>query len=89
MKTKMVVKPGIIAIKFDESSFFSTIWGFTSGWDYKHYIKDISQTIVNLSSTNKIHLKCDVVDDSVVDGLRQTILYSFILDEKPGYKVIP
>ena len=35
-KTKLVVRPGIIAIRFDEKLFFSTILGFTSGWDYKH-----------------------------------------------------
>ena len=87
MKTKLDVKSGIIAIRFDEKSFFSTILGFTSGWDYKHYNKYISQKIVNLSNTNKIHLKCDVIDGSVVNGLRQSILYSFVLDKKPGYKV--
>ena len=32
-------------------------------------------------------MKCDVIDGSVVNGLRQPILYSFILDKKPGYKV--
>ena len=87
MKTKMDVKAGITAIRFDEKSFFSTILGFTSGWDYKHYNKYISQKIVNLSNTNKLHLKCDVIDGSVVNGLRQSILYSFVLDKKPGYKV--
>ena len=43
MKTKLVVQSGIIAIRFDEKSFFSTILGFTAGWDYKHYNKYISQ----------------------------------------------
>ena len=33
MKTKLDVKAGIIAIRFDEKSFFSTILGFTPGWD--------------------------------------------------------
>ena len=37
MKTKLVVRPGIKAIKFDEKSFFSTILGFDPHWDYKHY----------------------------------------------------
>ena len=87
MKTKLDVKAGIIAIRFDEKSFFSTVLGFTSGWDYKHYNKYISQKIVNLGSTNKIHLKCDIIDGSIVDGFRQPILYSFVLDKKPGYKV--
>ena len=87
MKTKLVVKSGVIAIRFDEKSFFNTILGFTPGWDYKHYNKYISQKVVNLGSTNNIHLKCDVIDGSVVDSLRKPILYSFILDKLPGYKV--
>ena len=33
MKSKLVVKSRIIAIRFDEKSFFSTILGFTPGWD--------------------------------------------------------
>ena len=87
MKTKLVVKSGIIAIRFDEKSFFSTILGFTSGWDYKHYNKYNSQKIVNLSNTNKIHLKCDVIDWSLQDGIRQPVLFSFVLDKPSGYKV--
>ena len=87
MKIKLVVKEGIIDIRFDEKSFFNTVLGFTPGWDYKHYNKYTSQKILNLGSTNKIHLKCDVIDGSVVNGLRQPILYSFVIDKKPGYKV--
>ena len=87
MKTKLDVKAGIIAIRFDDKSFFSTILGFTPGWDYKHYNKYISQKIVNLSNTSKINLLCDVIDGSIVNGSRQPILYSFVLDKKPGYKV--
>ena len=60
-------------MRFDDKSFFSTILGFTAGWDYKHYNQDLSQKIVNLSSTNKLHLKVDVIDGSVVDGVRQSI----------------
>ena len=52
-KTKLVVNSGIIAIRFDENSFFSTILAFTAGWDYKHYNQYLSQKIVNLSTTNK------------------------------------
>ena len=87
MKTKLVVRSGIIAIRFDEQSFFSTVLRFTPGWDYKHYNKYISQKILNLPSTNKIYLKCDIIDGSVVDGVGQPILYSFVLDKKPGCKV--
>ena len=45
MKTKLVVRSGIIAIRFDENSFFSTILGFTPGWDYKHYKQYLSQKL--------------------------------------------
>ena len=86
-KTKLVVRSGIIAIRFDEKSFSSTILGFTPGWDYKHYNQYLSQKIVNLSNTNKIHLKCDAIDGSVVNGVRQPILYSFVLDKPAGYKI--
>ena len=86
-KTKLVVRSGIIAIRFDEKSFFSTILGFTPGWDYKHYNQYQSQKIVKLNNTNKIHLKCDCIDGSIQDGVRQPILFSFVLDKPSGYKV--
>ena len=86
-KTKLVVNNGIIAIRFDERSFFSTIHGFTAGWDYKHYNKYVSHKIVNLSNTNKIHLKCDCINGSIQNGFRQPILFSFVLDKPAGYKV--
>ena len=86
-KSKLVVRNGIIAIRFDEMSFFTTILGFNPNWDYEPYNEYISQKIVNLTSTNKIHLKADVIDGSVVNGVREPILFSFILDKPSGYKV--
>ena len=61
-KAKLVVRSRNIAIKFINKSFFSTVLGFCWGWDYKHYIGYMSQKIVHLRTTNKIHLKCDVID---------------------------
>ena len=79
-KTNLVVRPGIIAIKFDDKSFFSTILGFEPYWDPKHFNKYAGQKIINLSSTDKIQLKCDVIDGSVVNGIRGPKLYTFVLD---------
>ena len=62
--------------------------GFNHGWDCKRYNEHITQKILNLTSTIKIHLNCDVIDRSVVNGLRQPILYSFVLDKKTGFKVL-
>ena len=42
---------------------------------------------MNLKTTNKIHLKCDCIDGSIRKGLRQPILYSFVLDKPSGYKI--
>ena len=81
MKTKLNVRSGIIAMKFDEKYFFSSVWGFKPHWDYKHYKEYISQKIINLNTIDKIQLKCDVIDGSVVNGIRQPILFSFVLDK--------
>ena len=86
-KTKLVVKPGIIVIRFHEKLFFTSKLGFTPGSHYKHYNKYISQKIVNFSNTNKIHLKCDCIDGSIQNGLRKPILFSFVSDKPSGYKV--
>ena len=32
-------------------------------------------------------MKCDAIDGSVVDGVRQPIFYSFVFDKPSGYKV--
>ena len=74
-------------LRFDERSFFHTLLGLIPYWDYKSPGVYTSDKILNLNSVNKTHLKCDVIDGSVVDGLRKPIFYSFVLDKKPGYKV--
>ena len=81
------MRPGILSIRFDGKSFFNTVLRLNPGWHYKHYIEHISQKVVNSSTANEIHLKCDGVNGCVVNGLRQPILYSFELDKLPGYKV--
>ena len=32
-------------------------------------------------------MKCDIVDGSIQDGIRQPILFRFVLDKPNGYKV--
>ena len=32
-------------------------------------------------------MKCDCIDGSIQDGVRQSILFSFVLDKPSGYKV--
>ena len=94
MKTKIILKyfdgrKMIVlgTLRFDEKSFFNTLLGFTPYWDYKPPGVYTSDKILNLNTINKIHLKCDIIDGSVVDGIRQPILNSFVLDKPSGYKV--
>ena len=37
----------------------------------------ISDKILSLSTKDKIHLKCEVFDGSVVNGIREPMLFSF------------
>ena len=74
MRTKLVVLTGIIAINFHEKSYFSSVLGFKPHWDYKHYNKSISQKIKKLSTLDKIHLNCEFIDGSIVNGMREPIL---------------
>ena len=98
MKTKInLTRAGesFMSLRFEKKSFFNTLLGFEPYWDYKPIYSNhprnptayIGNKTLNLSTTNKIHLKCDIIDGSVVNGLRQPILYSFVLDKLPGYKV--
>ena len=101
MKTKIILKLkndrkfGLGTLRFDERSFFHTLLGFTPYWDYKPTNSNhdaipgvyTSDKILNLNTINKIHLKCDCIDGSIQDGVRQPILFSFVLDKPSGYKV--
>ena len=45
-----------------------------------------SEKPVMISSTDKVHLKCDCVNGSFVIGIREQVLLSFKLSAPPGYK---
>ena len=78
-----------------KTPFLNTLLGFTPYADYKPtnaFHADspgryTSQKIINLSTIDKVHPKCDVIDGSVLNGPRQAILCSFVLGKPPGYKV--
>ena len=64
----------------------SKLLGFTN----EYYTKGthISEKPVMLTTTDKVHLKSDCVDGSIVNGIREQVLFSFILSAPPGYKII-
>ena len=46
-----------------------------------------SEKPINITGIDKIHLKCDCIQGSIVNGIRETILYSFALSSPPGHKI--
>ena len=82
---------------FTNKSFFYNILGFTQSHSYP--LDDIegfyqliaglykSERSINITGIDKVHLKCNVVDGSIVNGVREPILYSFALDQPPGHKI--
>ena len=82
---------------FTEKSFFYTILGFTQSRSYP--LDDIDgfyQLIAgsyksdkpnNITGIDKIHLKCDCIQGSIVNGIREPILYSLALSSPPGHKI--
>ena len=82
---------------FTEKSFFYTILGYTQSRSYP--LDDIdgfyqliagsykSDRPINITGIDKIHLKCDCIQGSIVNGIREPILYSFALSSPPGHKI--
>ena len=68
------------------NSELNILLGFTN----KEYPAGIhrSEKPVMITTTDKVHLKCDCVDGSIVNGIREQILFSFNLSAPPGYKNI-
>ena len=78
----------IRVLRFDGKPFFTTIFCFSLHCDYKGDNEYFSEKNRNLNVIDKIHLKCDVIDGSIQNGLTQPILFSFNWDKPSGYKIL-
>ena len=82
---------------FTKNSFFHTILGFVQSYsgelgDIEGFIQLIpgsykSDKPINITGIDKVHLKCDCIQGSIVNGIREPILYSFALSSPPGHKI--
>ena len=82
---------------FTKKSFFYTILGFTQSRSYP--LDDIdgfyqliagsykSDKPINITGIDKVHLKCDCIQGSIINGVRESILYSIALSSPPGHKI--
>ena len=41
----------------------------------------------NITGSDEIHSKCDCIQGSIGNGVREPIMYSFTLDKPPGHKI--
>ena len=98
MKTKLILtRFGLTVgvLRFVEISFFSTVMGCTLFRDYipTNAIHTDSTGIItsekniNLGTKDESHLRCDVSDNSVVNGIRELVLYRFLFEKPSGYNV--
>ena len=84
-------------INFSEKPFFYMTLGLTQSHsgelgDIEGFIQLIpgickSIKAVNNTGVEKIHLKCDYLNGSIVNRVREPILYSFALDQLNCYKI--
>ena len=82
---------------FTNKSFFYTILGYTQFHqgplnDIEGFYQIIagsykSDRPINITGIDKVHLKCDCIQGSIVNGVREPILYSFALSSPPGHKI--
>ena len=42
---------------------------------------------INITGIDKVHLKCDCIIGSIVNGIREPVLYSFALISPPGQEI--
>ena len=82
---------------FTEKSFFYTILGFRQSHFYPlddidgfyQLIKGLykGDKPINITGIDKIDLKCDCIEGSIVNGKREPILFSFAFSSPPGYNI--
>ena len=48
---------------------------------------DRSDRPINITGIDKVHLKYDCINGSIVNGVREPILYSFALSSPSGHKI--
>ena len=82
---------------FTNKSFFYTILGFTQS--HQGPLNEIegfyqilpgsyqSNKPISITGIDKVHLKCDCIQGSIVNGIREPILFSFVLSSPPGHKI--
>ena len=96
IRLKSILK-NIQTLLFTNKSFFYTILVFTQS--YQGLLNDIEgfyqllpgsykgDRPIKITEIDKIHFKCDCIIGSIVNGVRESVLYSSALSCPPGHKI--
>ena len=84
-------------IRFTKIYFFYTILGFSQSksgviGDIKRFIQLLpgsykSDKPIIITGIDEVHLKRDCINGSILNGIREPILYNFALSSPPGHKI--
>ena len=84
-------------IRFTKKSFFYTTLKFIESHlgelgDIEEFVQLIPGTYncdkpINITRVDRVHLKCDCINGSIVIGVREPTLYSFVLIFPPGHVI--
>ena len=82
---------------FTKKTFFYKILGFTQSFsgvigDIERFIQIIpgiykNNRPITITGVDKVHLKCDCVNGTIVNGVREPIMYSCALSSPAGDKI--
>ena len=67
-------------------NFYLDKSGFAVSWNYKSNKDYLSEKNRDKMLEDKIHIKCDYFDGSILDGVWEPKLFSFGLIRPPGFK---
>ena len=79
---------GNVSVIFDHERSMKDLLGYP-----EHTLLEVpgdyeGSNIVKILAVNQIHVNCNIVDGSFVNGSKAPVLYSFFPNVPPGYKVI-
>ena len=82
---------------FTDKSFFYSVLGFTQSHqgplnDMEGFYQILpgsyqSNKPISITGIDKVHLKCDCIQGSILNGVREPISHSFALSSPPGHKI--
>ena len=68
--------------------FSTTLLRINPEWDYIFSITYTSNKVKNVSTFDGNELNCDCIEGTMVDGVRESVLFPIALDKSPGFKVL-